>query len=151
MLRFSSRLIFIPCKCCWLCVFRTVCKPIDVQNFRHVISNPDAWAVVENRDQCKGLYRNGTISWLGPHNFARVFKVCRTPSLKLRSPFFLFGTFMFAGCILARLPFFISLAVTLHTHGRSRSLDLTSAYIYLFLHLFFNRFFAPPGRDQSAT
>ena len=56
-------------------MFRRVCKQIDVENFRRVISNPDGWALVEKRDHCEGLYRNGTISWLGPHNFAREFKV----------------------------------------------------------------------------
>jgi hypothetical protein len=59
---------------------RRVCNAIDVENFRKVISDPDAWVIVENRDHCAGLYRNGTIAWLGPHNFARVFKVYDDPT-----------------------------------------------------------------------
>jgi hypothetical protein len=56
-------------------MIRRECTPIDVENFQRVISHPDAWDDVENRDICQGLYRNGTIAWLGAHNFARVFKV----------------------------------------------------------------------------
>lgn len=146
---FFSRLVFIPCKCCWLCVFRTVCKTIDAQNFRHVISNPDAWAVVENRDQCKGLYRNGTISWLGPHNFARVFKVCRTLVEIMFSCLF----FLVWHVYVCRLYLLGShLSSLLQSPCTPMAALVIHKWLYLFfLHLSFNRFFAPPGRDQCAT
>jgi hypothetical protein len=84
---------------------RRVCNAIDVENFRKVISDPDAWVIVENRDHCAGLYRNGTIAWLGPHNFARVFKVFDDPAIKLtRSIHLIF---------LIYLSFFASFAVRL--------------------------------------
>ena len=68
--------ISVVCKSCQLGdAFRRECTKIDVEIFRRVIHNPDGWIIVENRDRCEGLYRNGTISWLGPRNFARVFKV----------------------------------------------------------------------------
>jgi hypothetical protein len=75
--------ISIECLSCELDAFRRECTKIDVENFRRVISNPEGWVAVEKRDHCAGLYRNGTISWLGPRNFARVFKVLFSATLVL--------------------------------------------------------------------